>query len=68
MSNMASEMLSIHFSFQLNFVTRWPISMPEDGIACGLGLSPGASLPSGAGLGFIDRRPAQNLRTKGVVC
>jgi hypothetical protein len=36
--------------------------------ACGLGFSSISPFPSGAGLGFIDRRPTQNLRIKGVVC
>ena len=35
--------------------------------AWGLGFSAGSSSSGGAGLGLIDRRPAQNLRNKGVV-
>jgi len=41
---------------------------PEMVCPCGLGFSSGSSLPISAGLGFIDRRPSQNLRTKGAVC
>jgi hypothetical protein len=32
-----------------------------------LGFSSGSPLSGGAGLGFVDRLPAQNLRNKGVV-
>jgi len=44
------------------------LTWPDAVFACGLGLSPGAPLPTSAGLGFIDRRPTKNFRTEGVVC
>jgi len=46
-----------------NFLPRPAVVCP-----CSLRFPFGPPLPGGAGLGFIDRRPSQNLRTKGAVC
>jgi hypothetical protein len=64
----ASEPISIHFSSQLNFVSSWPIFIPEGGIVYGFGLSPVASLQGVVGLGFLGRLFMKNLFTKAVLC